>query len=65
MPGPNNEKCGDCKYWEYLNKGEFGVCRVNAPHPAIKQEGKSYQIVWPATKKTEYCIKDFAKAQVN
>lgn len=54
MPGPNNEKCANCYYWEFL-EGDKGKCLINAPKPIIGEIGKTYQVVLPIKLKDEWC----------
>lgn len=64
MSGPKGERCGDCYNWE-PKEGKDGICRVNAPSPAVvpKLEGAELALVWPLLNANEHCIGDFEPAE--
>lgn len=60
MPGPKGERCVDCLKYD----PEKHVCRAKSPMPQVAPAGKEYTLVLPAVMQDDYCIDDFAAAEL-
>jgi len=55
MPGPNDEKCSKCYWFEYL-EGVEGKCHGSVPqYQCLESKGKQYVYEWPKVTIEDFC----------
>lgn len=52
-------QCLTCECWQ--RDGMDGICRRNAPKPAIVESGKNLTVCWPRTAGTDFCVDGYVE----